>query len=160
MQVDGWMEWCVPLPLQVQVRSSGLALTPDLAAAGGAQVRHGWAGDSASTPASSSCVRESIHVEWNASLLDAVSGKSDGGGSGGGGAGSSGHLQAALQLVGPHQHANVAAAVSAALLLRREGWGAISDEAIASGLSNAMLPGRFQVSHYCAQVWRRFACCP
>lgn len=51
-----------------------------------------------------------------------------------------------LQLVGSHQAGNVQTAVAAALLLRQRGWVSISAEAIAAGLQQAWLPGRFQVS--------------
>jgi folylpolyglutamate synthase len=51
-----------------------------------------------------------------------------------------------LQLVGGHQAGNVQTAVAAALLLRQRGWSSITKEAIAAGLQEAWLPGRFQVS--------------
>jgi folylpolyglutamate synthase len=51
-----------------------------------------------------------------------------------------------LQLVGSHQTGNVQTAVAAALLLRQRGWDSITEEAIAAGLQQAWLPGRFQVS--------------
>ncbi|WIA38977.1 hypothetical protein OEZ86_005129 [Tetradesmus obliquus] len=51
-----------------------------------------------------------------------------------------------LQLVGGHQAGNVQTAVAAALLLRQRGWVSISAEAIAAGLQQAWLPGRFQVA--------------
>jgi folylpolyglutamate synthase/dihydropteroate synthase len=50
-----------------------------------------------------------------------------------------------LQLVGSHQAGNVQTAVAAALLLWQRGWASITAEAIAAGLQQAWLPGRFQV---------------
>jgi folylpolyglutamate synthase/dihydropteroate synthase len=47
-------------------------------------------------------------------------------------------------LVGSHQHDNLAAAAAACLVLRHQGWN-ISDQALASGLAVARLPGRMQV---------------
>jgi folylpolyglutamate synthase/dihydropteroate synthase len=51
-----------------------------------------------------------------------------------------------LQLVGSHQAGNVQTAAAAALLLRQRGWTSITGEAIAAGLQQAWLPGRFQVT--------------
>jgi hypothetical protein len=51
----------------------------------------------------------------------------------------------AMRLVGSHQQGNAATAVAAALQLRRQGWH-LPDQAIAAGLSQAFLPGRFQVN--------------
>ncbi|KAF6254308.1 FolC bifunctional protein [Scenedesmus sp. NREL 46B-D3] len=51
-----------------------------------------------------------------------------------------------LQLVGGHQAGNVQTAVAAALLLRQRGWSGITAEALAAGLQQAWLPGRFQVA--------------
>jgi folylpolyglutamate synthase/dihydrofolate synthase len=52
-----------------------------------------------------------------------------------------------LQLVGGHQAGNAQTAVAAALLLCQRGWSSITAEAIAAGLQEAWLPGRFQVRH-------------
>lgn len=63
----------------------------------------------------------------------------------GGNKGSTGWILAATApLIGPHQHSNIAAAVTAALQLRSMGW-AMEDEHIAAGIKRAFLPGRFQV---------------
>ncbi|KXZ56538.1 hypothetical protein GPECTOR_1g483 [Gonium pectorale] len=55
-----------------------------------------------------------------------------------------GALDVTVGLVGPHQAANVATAVATARVLRAQGW-QLPDEALARGLSEAALPGRFQV---------------
>jgi folylpolyglutamate synthase/dihydropteroate synthase len=66
-----------------------------------------------------------------------------------------------LQLVGGHQAGNVQTAVAAALLLRQRGWRSITAEAIAAGLQQAWLPGRFQVRHWqqqCARCSGSYVC--
>eukprot|EP00899_Mesostigma_viride_P029149 jgi/Mesvir1/9419/Mv01521-RA.1 len=50
-----------------------------------------------------------------------------------------------LPLRGRHQRDNAATAVCAALVLRKEGWGGITQEAITQGLEETVLPGRFQI---------------
>lgn len=50
-----------------------------------------------------------------------------------------------LGLVGAHQRDNAVTAASAALALRQQGFGDIGVPAILAGLSQARLPGRFQV---------------
>lgn len=122
---------CCVSCLQATVSSQGLILAAnsDTPSYGGHTRQSGTA---------SSCVHEAVHVQWDCTpMTTALAGSSS--------SHSSGQLSASLQLVGPHQHANVSAAVSCALLLRHEGWGSISDDAISLGLSQAMLPGRFQV---------------
>lgn len=53
-------------------------------------------------------------------------------------------LNLSMSLVGPHQHDNLAAAVTALRVLRRDGW-SIPDVALQRGLESASLAGRFQV---------------
>ncbi len=53
-------------------------------------------------------------------------------------------LDASTSMVGPHQHANLAAAVTALCKLREAGW-SVSDAHILAGLQQAHLPARFQV---------------
>ena len=50
-----------------------------------------------------------------------------------------------MRLVGNHQHRNAEAAVTAALVLRQQGFPRVSIEAIMRGLAEAHLPGRFEV---------------
>ena len=50
-----------------------------------------------------------------------------------------------MQLLGAVQLDNAETAVAAALQLREDGFPHMTDEAIATGLAEATLPGRFQV---------------
>ena len=56
------------------------------------------------------------------------------------------HAEIHMRLVGRHQHRNAATAVTAALVLRQQGYEGVNIPAITSGLAKAQLPGRFQVS--------------
>lgn len=49
------------------------------------------------------------------------------------------------QLIGSHQHHNIAAAVRASLQLLKQGWDRINVNAIREGIASTVLPGRFQV---------------
>ena len=50
-----------------------------------------------------------------------------------------------MRLVGRHQHRNAEAAVTAALVLRQNGYSRVSIHAISDGLAEAHLPARFEV---------------
>lgn len=60
-----------------------------------------------------------------------------------------------LQMLGPHQLDNAAAAVAAASVLRGQGLGHISQDSIVQGLQQTKLPGRLQVRQACLQC----TCC-
>ena len=62
---------------------------------------------------------------------------------------------AVLGLLGEHQCSNAATAVTAALLLRRQGWNRIDGAAVLAGLKAAHLPGRFQVQPFAQPVCPR-----
>jgi folylpolyglutamate synthase/dihydropteroate synthase len=49
------------------------------------------------------------------------------------------------QLIGSHQHHNIAAAVRASLQLLKQGWDRVNVNAIREGIASTVLPGRFQV---------------
>ena len=67
-----------------------------------------------------------------------------------------------MQLLGAVQLDNAETAVAAALQLREDGFPDVTDGAIAAGLAEATLPGRFQVliAALSPVFWRRCSSLP